>query len=274
MNSDNNGISSNSIKAFLIELLFNETVLSTGTAFFGKIGERLLLFTNRHNVTGLNNETGKCLSKTGGIPNKLRVSLPNVFINDVQTGRLEANNFHEFIIDLYWDDSFEKPGWIEHPLRKIIDVIGLVVDVDFDISNLTFDVSSFNQHWYAGSYVSVIGFSFGLSAAYYPIWISGYIATEPIIDYGGLPMFLIDSRTRPGQSGSPVVSVLRSGQTIVQDGVTLSVTGNIFELIGIYSGRINSESDLGRVWKVSVIREILLNGVQYLPYFLSFLWFT
>jgi len=29
-----------------------------------------------------------------------------------------------------------------------------------------------------------------------------------------------------------------------------------WEFLGVYSGRINSESDLGRVWHVSVIEEI------------------
>jgi len=265
MDNSSLGISTGSIKAFQVELMFDETVLSTGTCFFARIGERALLFTNRHNVTGVNNDSGECLARTGGIPNKARVSLPNVFTSDIHEGKLEANNFHEFVIDLYWDENFVTPVWIEHPMREKIDVVGLKIDIDFNISSLMFDVSCDNQEIYAGSLVSIIGFPFGLSAAYYPIWISGYVATEPIINYGDLPMFLVDSRTRAGQSGSPVVSVLRNGQTVIREGSNLTVTGNIIELVGIYSGRINSESDLGRVWKASVIREILLNGIQQLP---------
>ena len=29
-----------------------------------------------------------------------------------------------------------------------------------------------------------------------------------------------------------------------------------WEFLGVYSGRINSESDLGRVWHISIIEEI------------------
>jgi hypothetical protein len=46
-------------------------------------------------------------------------------------------------------------------------------------------------------------------------------------------------------------------------------TGNMFvglppqhELLGIYSGRINSESDIGRVWKTEAILETVQGGIR------------
>jgi hypothetical protein len=45
------------------------------------------------------------------------------------------------------------------------------------------------------------------------------------------------------------------------DGSVAVYGGSISNLLGIYSGRINAESDLGMVWKVQVIKEILRAGV-------------
>lgn len=33
--------------------------------------------------------------------------------------------------------------------------------------------------------------------------------------------------------------------------------GTVEEFVGVYSGRINAESDLGQVWKALAVREIL-----------------
>ena len=41
------------------------------------------------------------------------------------------------------------------------------------------------------------------------------------------------------------------------DGSSAAFDGPVSKLIGIYSGRINSESDLGIVWKTSAILELV-----------------
>jgi len=45
----------------------------------------------------------------------------------------------------------------------------------------------------------------------------------------------------------------------VYGGMTL-FAGAIYKFLGIYSGRINAESDLGLVWKTSVILDLLDAG--------------
>ena len=45
------------------------------------------------------------------------------------------------------------------------------------------------------------------------------------------------------------------------DGSSTMFSGPVVNLLGVYSGRISEESDLGTVWKVSAIREILESGV-------------
>jgi len=55
--------------------------------------------------------------------------------------------------------------------------------------------------------LSIVGFPFGLTAGgYFGVWVQGTVASEPGIDLNGLPLLLIDSRTRLGQSGWPVIA--------------------------------------------------------------------
>ena len=73
-----------------------------------------------------------------------------------------------------------------------------------------------------------------------------------------LPIFLIDCRARPGQSGSPVVAYRSGGSVVLEDGTTVVVSGGpVHRFFGIYSGRINEKSDLGLVWKAQAIRELV-----------------
>ena len=93
------------------------------------------------------------------------------------------------------------------------------------------------------------------------VWTSGSVATDPdldmVINDETLPAFLIDSRTRQGQSGSPVIYYSDAGIDLHHNGGR-SMWGEPFmKEIGIYSGRIDKESDLGYVWKWKVIKEII-----------------
>ena len=62
-----------SVAAIPIEMFFNSTNLSLGTAFVWAEGEQLFLITNWHNVSGKDPISGKHLSKTAAEPNRLKV---------------------------------------------------------------------------------------------------------------------------------------------------------------------------------------------------------
>jgi hypothetical protein len=106
--------------------------------------------------------------------------------------------------------------------------------------------------------ISVIGFPFGVTVGgAFAIWSTGFVASEPSIDYVNLPVFLIDCRSRQGQSGSPVLAYrVGSARTNAYGGMRF-FPGTIYKFLGIYSGRINAESDLGLVWKTSAVLELL-----------------
>ena len=62
-----------SLAAVPIEMMFDQTKLSSGTAFMWQADGRHWLITNWHNVSGKDPNTGNHLSKTAAEPNKLRV---------------------------------------------------------------------------------------------------------------------------------------------------------------------------------------------------------
>jgi hypothetical protein len=108
--------------------------------------------------------------------------------------------------------------------------------------------------------VSVIGFPFGLSSVgKLPIWATGFLAQELSLVTTDNPAFLIDCRTRAGQSGSAVIAYRPGGYRQYKDGKVVSVltAETKWEFLGIYSGRVNEESDLGKVWHVSCVKELL-----------------
>jgi hypothetical protein len=73
-------------------------------------------------------------------------------------------------------------------------------------------------------------------------------------------VFYIDCRSRPGQSGSQVIIYRYKGSRVAYVNGTEGVhmgTNPLLELVGIYSGRIDAESDIGRVWRRSAILELV-----------------
>jgi hypothetical protein len=106
--------------------------------------------------------------------------------------------------------------------------------------------------------VSVVGFPFGITGGgMFGVWATGFVATEPDIDHENLPVVLIDCRSRPGQSGSPVIAHRSGGSVTMASGTTRIGGGPVTRLLGMYSGRIHPESDLGTVWKVRALHELV-----------------
>jgi len=88
----------------------------------------------------------------------------------------------------------------------------------------------------------------------FPVWKTGHIASEIDIDHEGEPVFLIDATTKPGMSGSPVLAVRRGW---VQRSSGIAIGGSATRFLGVYSGLTHSESDVGVVWKPSVVDAVL-----------------
>jgi hypothetical protein len=243
-------ISKPSTQALYIEMRRGMTLLARGTGFVVESHNVPYLITNRHNVTGLDNDTGKCLSTTLGTPD-------NLLITHNRLG--SYGSFAATEEPLYESD---KPRWIEHPSYGArVDVVALPLTQFQSVALLPFTVmANSHNHIRCADAVHVVGFPFGLRTAIsMGIWATGFVTSEPEINHGGEPVFLIDCRTREGQSGSPVIAKLDLDQFFGN-------RDSDYTLLGIYSGRINKDSDIGKVWKAYIIAELVQYAyIQSLP---------
>jgi len=243
-------------KSLYLEMYFNDTRLSSGTGFLAANDREshCALITNRHNVTGRNQETDECLSNNCAVPNMLRIHFHK---RDLPGEWLTVD------LPLYRDDG--TPFWIEDPvLGAKADVVALNLNWGGDVTKIPYyiktDLDRDNLYVGPADTVSVIGFPFGISSfGKFPVWATGFMAQELSLVSDDNPVFLIDCRARQGQSGSPVVAYRVGGYRTMENGRISSVLSGTpkWEFLGIYSGRVNKESDLGRVWHVSVIERVL-----------------
>lgn len=237
-----------SVKSLRIELAFEAQTLGIGTGFIAESALGPVLLTNRHNVTGKNQDSDKPISKTGGIPDRVRI-LHN-----------RQSKLGQWVIREETLLADGKPRWIEHPaLGPKVDFVALPLQQITDVALYPYDLLDTGPAVRCGpaDAVSVVGFPFGLQGGgSLAIWATGFVASEPEIDLWNLPIFLIDCRTRQGQSGSAVIAY-RSGGAIAMENGSTRISGEAIRFLGIYSGRINEESDLGIVWKAKALHDLV-----------------
>jgi S1-C subfamily serine protease len=249
-----------SFSAHQLHFCFTATdlVISSGSGFIYAKDETSYLITNWHNVAGKNPETGSCLSKTLAIPDVISIifRMPGA----LNQGKREQ-------LRLYRDDEMHEPAWYVHPtLSHDVDVVAIPLPRSIVSTYAIFPINriEFDEIFPAvvGDDAFVIGFPFSEPVeGQFPIWKRASVASEPEIDIDRLPKVLIDTATRPGLSGSPVI-MQRAGLHGVA-GAALSpdtIIGTIRNFIGIYSGRVGADevkAQLGIVWKHQVIKEIL-----------------
>ncbi|MHB1095579.1 MAG: trypsin-like peptidase domain-containing protein [Gemmatimonadaceae bacterium] len=237
-----------SVQSLLIEMRFKDQPLGTGTGFVAVGRKGPVLVTNWHNLAGRHPDTKQPISPTAAIPDEIRI---------VHNKAKNLGNWIEVVEPLY---AAGKPRWAEHPtFSERVDVVALPLTNTSDVELYPHDLLG-GQKVRIGPVeaVSVIGFPFGLQAGgSLAVWATGFLASEPEIDFRDLPLMLIDCRTREGQSGSAVIAYRAGGAVAMEDGSTAVMDGPAQRFLGCYSGRINRESDLGLVWKASAVKEIV-----------------
>lgn len=245
-------LSEPSIQSLFVVAMTRGLDLGTGTAFVAQHQARNYLVTNYHIIAGRDPYTGQPRHASGATPDLLKVG----FRLGPHRDRMEWQGRDVRILD---DD--DKALWFEHPIHgRIVDMIALPIRPDPDVVLDPFPIGGDVPALLArpSSDVSIVGFPFGQTAGgAFGIWSRGSIASEPGVDLDDLPKFLVDSRTRPGQSGSPVIVHSPGGMTSFADGTARVSARPITNLLGVYSGRINDQSDLGIVWKVQGLREVI-----------------
>lgn len=107
--------------------------------------------------------------------------------------------------------------------------------------------------------VFILGYPFGSKPPSFPVRKRGSIASEPDLVRLTTGYYLVDTASRPGMSGSPVI--LRSWSNHILES-NMWATGNeqlpIDRIIGVYSGRLKLEdAQIGIVWHVDYVDEII-----------------
>jgi hypothetical protein len=258
--------------------------MADGSAFIYRLDGRDHLVTARHNLTGRHWQTNRFISdqyRTN--PTHLRVmSFANTpdqwevspVDGHTRLGRVQVL-LHQYLVALIGQDWH--PIWRQHPvLGGDLDVGVVPFNAPPDVVIRSWERTAIrtgpgDAPWLQLSPaqdVFIIGYPYLLSVGpRLPLWIRGTVASDPAFGYQdgekSYPCWLIDARTRSGQSGAPVIRYRPAGSYVTRNDRNLGrAIGSDSDLLGVYSGRTSDESDLGFVWPIDEVDEICRNGVQ------------
>lgn len=235
-----------SCSSLRVELAARGNSLGTATGFVVQRDSNQFLITNWHVLSGRSPETGQPLSDAGALPDEIRI----VHHHSEQLGRWA-------IVSQQLRDEHGDVLWIEHSDGPNVDLAALSLELDDSIKVYPLDLGLADHDvvLQPAMSVSIIGYPYGLATgAAFPIWKTGHIASDPDLDYDGRPAFLIDATTRGGMSGSPVIYRTTGGYPSKSGAITFSGLTTAF--LGVYSGRIHPDAEVGRVWRPKLIEEL------------------
>jgi hypothetical protein len=283
-------LSLKSLRVHVLDKEHEEIMVATGFLFVAKDYHteadlsRLALVTNFH-VAANRNRDGDWfdLSTRDRYPFFLRVYVPSPFKPDEDN---PADDFFE--VDLLtgkvgeyrraWYSKYEaedgaKPcllgpeHQVDYPEKISSDIAVIPIPLDiakkFDLAERAYiwdrrdlEARDLQYELRPTEVVQVIGYPFSAKGftVSMPIWTSGSVANE--VNSGPDDRFLIDARTRPGQSGSPVV--LYRAETTAGSPLPVRILEEGL-LLGVYSGRTDKVDDLGFVWWGNEIESIYWN---------------
>ena len=258
LSANNVSLSIVSISAFRRYQTGETTGKSEFTGFIWKFQNEYFLFSNWHNFTGINPDTGKPLGTF--TPSMLEISYwvrGPTFEDGTARHSIRSSEF-----SLYANDI---PIWTEHPSGRDIDLAALrlifIPEENINLIALNDVTSVSDLVLNVGLECFIVGFPEGIPGPQgTPIWKRASIATEPELDANEKPQFLVDSIGNSGLSGSPVVATGKGTKNVQSD--TVFVSGVWSEIIGVYSGRMSPDgvgSQLGRVWKRHLLDEVCAN---------------
>jgi hypothetical protein len=239
------------LTAVPLQQYFNSTHLGHATGFLWQLKNRYYLVTNWHVLSAQDFFTRKSLRGDAGRPNMLHAlfNVPEMF---------EKQEFHIPI-----RNEYNNPLWLIHPSRRL-DIAVLPFNVDAAklivglyplniLANSSLKIE-------IGMEVFILGYPFKIQPPAFPVWKRGSIASEPEIARLTTDYFLVDTASRPGMSGAPVIR-RSSGTHLTADGGVITEPSTRTKFLGVYSGRVPTdhpyEAQIGLVWDGSLIDEIV-----------------
>ena len=246
-----------SVASFYTEVFHNSIQIGTATSFAYLYKNEKFLITNYHVAYGKNPENGNVLNKMGALPNKIIVHFRS----------REKSNPDLLFLDISFNEN-ENPFKYVGMNNRIVDIAIFKLPKEFCGVCINELETVYNEPSVEESIklqiteqLYVLGYPRGIQINNTPIWKKSSIAPEPDLEINDMPCFYIDSTTREGMSGAPVVYYSKDG--IYSGGeIAFAVADRpIYKFVGIYSGRDrNDEShiaQLGKVWKKELIERII-----------------
>jgi Trypsin-like peptidase domain len=234
-----------------VTLAFGETDLGAASGFFWQHGEDNFLITNWHVIAGRDANSGQPLKDHGGVPDRFTFTYRPV------TGGIEVLTV---TVGLGHDR-----GWLVHPKHgRAVDVVAIPLPKVVGWEGRAINrLASEEMAVEVGRDAFVLGYPFGNTPAGLPIWKRASLASEPGLMDLEKEYYLIDTASRPGMSGAPVI--LRAFDGGKTRSGTLRFGQDLTSLYGVYAGRLVSQDpndlQLGRVWPSWNIAEVVTGGV-------------
>lgn len=266
-----------------------KTELSIGSGVIYQHGSEYYIVTAWHNLAGRHSETLKPLSKNSAIPDNVVVNLAistpaglvirhsiTIPLADsekslfyihpknwprVDVAAIPFNPHATFLSEMHLstgehrDIGFSPIMNVEGEGTTEICPIQKYFVPDADVISKWLDSVEVTEELFIPGYPHNV-------QDYYaqPVWKRATIASSVQQGWNREPKFLIDSASKSGMSGSPVLYYSPNGRVKIF-GSTYQFSKDVAILAGIYVGRIGVQDELdpqiGTVWKSSVIDEIV-----------------
>lgn len=253
-----------SVASVMLEMSFGQQLLAKGTGWFWRQTDGIALVTAWHNLSGLHHTERTALSRSGGMPDRVKFRYMT----------RKPKTFQEGEVPLYLDADRTRPRWFVHPeCGSFFDLAYIGLNISgAEVGCVNDSIGLFDGTARAGEDVFAVGFPQGIGTlGLFAVWKRGSIATDPDVMVGGHPKFYIDIAGRGGLSGAPVYRAERGFVLEERGSGQQARLGEKLQLIGLYSGRAADQmsietrtgesSDLGFVWRAEVVSELLAGGV-------------
>lgn len=208
------------------------------------------LITNKHVFTSRDQNGNQVAA--GPAPTHVEIYLHKMYKDDTQ-------KFGEYVkIKRKLVDS--QITWLQHPHNPEYDVVAMKLEIKTFLAEgerAKIVCLDFKKHAAKNlltlmpptSRLSIVGYPKLITAnSYLPIWKTGHLATEYAFNYEGKPVFLTDTSTWPGMSGSPIIARASNGFLVL-----LGVHSSSYYYKGTLKGM-----DITKAWKTDVIDDIVL----------------
>lgn len=224
--------------------------LGHGTAFFYVFGAQTFLVTAWHVLSGRHSQTdkafpkpalGRLISQYGGIQKE----------GQVATSRHNTSlSLYDPVGDRRWIELRHGNGWIDVAILPVEVPAGAEA---YPVNELP---TGSMQHGMGGD-LFILGFPLHDQPLKLPIWKRASLASEPEIPEALQPYWLVDTASRSGMSGAPVIRRAYSYGLTQEDFINeFNNPGHrgVSSFEGVYSGRLKGlcqeDAQLGFVWPI------------------------